>query len=67
MQLLELNTIAGGRGVKGQGWVRETHLHCDPDGERDAVLHLLGFLIEILAELPNGDSSLHGKNKQRKR
>lgn len=67
MQLLELNTIVGGRGVKGHGWVRETHLHLDPDGEREALLHLLGSLIELLAELPNGDSSLHGRNKQRKK
>lgn len=33
----------------------------DLDWERDSLLHLLGFLIEVLAELPDGDSSLHGK------
>ena len=54
--------------VKGQGWVREdpqrglqTYLHVDLDWERDALLQLLRSLIEILAELPDGDSSLGRK------
>lgn len=33
----------------------------DLDRERDALLQLLGFLIEVLAELPDGDSFLDGK------
>lgn len=33
----------------------------DLDRERDAVLQLLGFLIEVLAELPDGDSFLDGE------
>lgn len=33
----------------------------DLDWERDSLLQLLGFLIEVLAELPDGDSSLDGK------
>lgn len=33
----------------------------DLDWKRDSLLQLLGFLIEVLAELPDGDSSLEGK------
>lgn len=33
----------------------------DLDRERDSLLQLLGFLIEVLAELPDRDSSLNGK------
>lgn len=39
----------------------EAHLYVDLNWERDSLLQLLGFLIEVLAELPDGDSSLDGK------
>lgn len=42
----------------------ETHLDVDLDRDRDALLQLLCFLIEVLAELPDGDSSLDEKRKR---
>lgn len=59
--------------VKGQRQVRETnqaaqtHLHMDLDRERDALLQLLGFLIEVFAELPDGYSSLDRNRKREER
>lgn len=52
--------------VKGQRQVRaaQAYLHVDLDWERDALLELLGFLIEVFAELSNGDSSLNRKRKR---
>lgn len=51
------------RNVSEMGWrdpqrAAQTHLHVDLDRERDALLQLLGLLIEVLAELPDGDSFL---------
>lgn len=46
---------------KGEGWVKETHLHIDLDRDRDPLLQLFGFLIEVLAELSDRDSFLHWK------
>lgn len=43
----------------------QTHLHVDLDCERDALLQLLRFFIEVLAELSNGDSSLDGKRENK--
>lgn len=56
-------------GVKwrGEGWVKEKHLHMDLDRERDALLQLFGFLIEVLAELSDGDSFLNLEKKQKKK
>lgn len=63
--------IAGGitaimrrRGVtckKVRDGIPTTHLHMDLDWERDSLLQVFGFLIEVLAELPDGDSSLDGR------
>lgn len=44
---------------EGQRWVKETHLDVDLDGKWDAFFQLFGFLIEVLAELPDGDPFLH--------
>lgn len=40
--------------------VSKTHLHMNLDWKRDSFLQLLGFLIEVLAELSDGDSFLDG-------
>lgn len=71
MLLFKLSTVVGGHGVKwrvkGSGFgvcSTDTHLHMDLDREWNALLQLFGFLIEVLDELPDGDSFLEGKNKK---
>lgn len=51
---------------KGEGWVKETHLHMDLDWERDPLLQRFGLLIEVLAELSDRDSFLHWGKKGEK-
>ena len=51
-------------GLEGRA-ADQTHLDVDPDRERDAFLQLLGLLVEVLAELPNGDASLDTRKGQK--
>lgn len=51
---------SSGRGFRSSHGVSQTHLHVDLDWKRDSLLQLLGFLIEVLAELSDGDSFLDG-------
>lgn len=50
-----------GMGDTYQRRALETHLYVDLYWKRDSLLQLFGLLIEVLAELPDGDSSLGGK------
>lgn len=52
--------------VKRTGSAAWTHLDVDLDRERDALLQRLGFLIEVFAELSDGDPSLGGSSERGK-
>lgn len=51
---------SSGMDFRSSRGVSQTHLHMNLDWKRDSLLQLLGFLIEFLAELSDGDSFLDG-------